>query len=762
MPAAKKAPVERSSIKKTPKRKVAKKVVAKKISPKTKTKKVATPKISKKEHTKKESKNSSKSDTDTKESAIVLPKDVSKKSVAKAKLLADVIEHQFGRSIYLVTYVSSFCFLLVAAALLASQSVAPGTSGALVCGASNCLAANTIDTVSAPLPKPLNSTQTAVDTTANISKPTVTVTDRIPQEITSEFRFIATVTGAADVSVSAQNLVKGGFYDLPAQKVSEDTYRVTVPANLPPSAYAVKFLVVSAAGDGMYGFTVGKFAVPDLSGNAEDIDDFDVSTDPSFLPNAAAKDVDFAVTVSDATFIGTESILITAPDDYTSVQVYAVPVLSSSARYLGAAKKNIDKWQLFVNSANIPNGSYKLYAIANSPAGQKRSETININVSNQSSTQTTNNTTVLPPDSRGSTDVVTYNRDFYSVDPEAISEFEGATDTSEDVKIETDRVIREYREQLNTLLKRYATAKQAGDQSVIQVVENEITNQREKIVTEILLDSRTQDLAEEVNVTLESRIQYYKDRVETFEKLRKERKDVDASKDSDNDGVSDFDEENVYKTDPLNPDTDGDGFTDGIEVVRGFDPLDPKAEILLRFQSPKETFGVTRDDVFVIEDVVPLVEADITTNTEEVHAVIRGKGLPNSFATLYIFSEPIVVTVKTELDGSFEYTFDTELEDGTHDVYVAFTDNTGEIIAQSNPFQFIKEAQAFTPVDAADSLVETSEPIVASNARESYSLVIGLGLLALGVILLFFGIMLRNTKTTQPEANLQTNEMADH
>ena len=50
--------------------------------------------------------------------------------------------------------------------------------------------------------------------------------------------------------------------------------------------------------------------------------------------------------------------------------------------------------------------------------------------------------------------------------------------------------------------------------------------------------------------------------------------------------------------------------------------------------------------------------------------------------------------VKTDADGSWEYRFDKELEDGEHEVYVGVTDNAGKIIAKSEPFVFIKEAQA--------------------------------------------------------------------
>jgi len=41
--------------------------------------------------------------------------------------------------------------------------------------------------------------------------------------------------------------------------------------------------------------------------------------------------------------------------------------------------------------------------------------------------------------------------------------------------------------------------------------------------------------------------------------------------DIDNDGLSDA-EEKVYYTDPTNPDTDGDGYPDGVEIAHGYSP----------------------------------------------------------------------------------------------------------------------------------------------------------------------------------------------
>jgi hypothetical protein len=47
-----------------------------------------------------------------------------------------------------------------------------------------------------------------------------------------------------------------------------------------------------------------------------------------------------------------------------------------------------------------------------------------------------------------------------------------------------------------------------------------------------------------------------------------------ADEDDDNDGLIDENEINLYQTDPINPDSDGDGYSDGEEISSGTDPLD--------------------------------------------------------------------------------------------------------------------------------------------------------------------------------------------
>ncbi len=130
--------------------------------------------------------------------------------------------------------------------------------------------------------------------------------------------------------------------------------------------------------------------------------------------------------------------------------------------------------------------------------------------------------------------------------------------------------------------------------------------------------------------------------------------------------------------------------------------------------------------------------------TQRNDALITGKGLPNSFVTLYIFSTPIVVTVRTGRDGSWSYILDRELDDGEHDVYVGITDNAGRIVAKSERFTFVKTAQAYAPVGASvDSAVTQTPEEPSLLTMHALLIVSSIAVVALGLVLILLGIHVR-------------------
>lgn len=171
--------------------------------------------------------------------------------------------------------------------------------------------------------------------------------------------------------------------------------------------------------------------------------------------------------------------------------------------------------------------------------------------------------------------------------------------------------------------------------------------------------------------------------------------------DSDGDGVTDYDEINIYGTDPERLDSDNDGVEDGTELLARTDPMassSPDSTTLLLEKPSLEVFttqGVAALDLYAVEGII-VTEVGTTSSgvLDAKRITFSGRALPNSYATIAIFSDPVVVTVRTNESGVWEYTLDSELPDGTHHVVVALADAGGRAIARSEPLPFVKRASA--------------------------------------------------------------------
>lgn len=222
---------------------------------------------------------------------------------------------------------------------------------------------------------------------------------------------------------------------------------------------------------------------------------------------------------------------------------------------------------------------------------------------------------------------------------------------------------------------------------------------------------------------------------------------LELYRDTDHDGVSDYDEKYLYHTDPNNAYTSGSSFTDGERILLGLSPFSTSTT-QVAVESPKQAGKETRS-LFEITDislarhgssteaVSTSSKSSDTTPTEKIS--ISGRALPNSFVTLYIFSNPIVVTIKTDQDGLWKYTLDTTLENGQHELYAASVNDSGKIIAKSSPVPFTKTAEAleYQPLVIQD----VTQPTPLDTLRE-YFLLSGLMLafIFIGVAIVATGL----------------------
>lgn len=222
------------------------------------------------------------------------------------------------------------------------------------------------------------------------------------------------------------------------------------------------------------------------------------------------------------------------------------------------------------------------------------------------------------------------------------------------------------------------------------------------------------------------------------EKARDElfsREGLDLYADNDKDGISDYDERHIYKTDPQNAYTAGSSLTDGERVLLGFNPLSEDFS-KVPVESPRVAGAVVENifEVHAISVALSQLPVDTVQNESDISEIseaqvpvfkeavtFAGRALPNSFVTLYIFSTPVVVTVKADASGAWSYTLETELEDGAHELYVATVDAGGRILAKSPSVPFVKRAEAaeFTPL----LIPETPDVTPLSLLRENFTLV---------------------------------------
>ena len=639
--------------------------------------------------------------------------------------------------------------------------------------------------------------------------PIFEIITQAPKVTDNHFSFVFSVTNVSSVDLKIKNLDTGKLMPpVILESKSGDKYRAEIPAETYPDALYQIFVYVkpldSTLGERVYS---QRFEVKTAeSGGGSDTVVIEEEVDPEvaetagdneeITPIVSEEESETLLTEVEADKIDSSGsdnfeVRIKAPDDELSgvvqielrmpsllgrAELYARPVNSLQSKFLTSAVKKQDNWLFILDTTTtLPNGSYEMYAVAKGEMTQT-SNSIFLKVLNPVQYSPVPQMPMVSVEETAGTDpqpevgqvsaVPTFNptvepikppRDFVEITPEPTPTSSPYLKTVDSTRVYKE-VITTNTDSLNKILKNLAAAEQSGDEILIKAAKEELRNKRREIVSDTLRDEKLRDEADDIDRELEIKFADLEKKVETFERLRRDKSEGSTALDTDKDGISDFDEINIYNTNPNSPDSDNDGFNDGIEIVRGYDPTSDEPEAIVKFESPKENKLLTRDDVLQVEEILPIVDVNVGEGTTSPLATeIRGKGLPNSFMTLFIFSQPTVVTIKTDEDGKFVYTFDKELEDGEHEIYVAVTDNTGDIIAQSSAFSFIKTAQAFTPIDASEGVVISADSDISSSGN-TYGIVAGMGLLALGLVLVMLGVGLR----TKDEDIVLVGEASDN
>ena len=561
--------------------------------------------------------------------------------------------------------------------------------------------------------------------------------------LTNKVNFWAHVDGATRVTVHALNINAGALYYVGLAKKSNDTkWVLDWESELIP--------------DGEYDFFIRATVDGEVIESSRN--NYFVANYPVELPipattteiiNPIAPSIELSLIESSPVSGFAHLSITTSPVEW--VELYSKSVNSLTTHFLGLATKRSDtEWAFEWDTSQTPNGVYLLNSRVKTPYGFTEGVYVDVVVRNQAiDAFTVEQEDVidglkdialnLPSVSNLLPDTI----DGSAIYVEPVDSFVSSIDTDDDSRTQINTLLSVYRKRLDILLGDLAHAQRKDDVDAMKKAKDDIENLKNNLIEELPEGFQKKKLVNQINTYLSETTSKLQELTLRNENILKERVGDSINSDSDRDGIVDYDEVNLYKTNPFAADTDNDGFIDSAEITLGYNPHNSAPEALVTYQSPKET-GIVREDLLTI-DTITTLSSD--SSDGKPRAFISGSALPNSFVTLYVYSTPIMVTVKTRSDGSWNYIFDKELENGDHEVYVVIVDNAGGVLAKSEPLAFVKTAEAFTRADALSAALEAQNTQPSFANRSDILFVASVIIVSLGLVLLLIGALTRNKKS---------------
>lgn len=141
----------------------------------------------------------------------------------------------------------------------------------------------------------------------------------------------------------------------------------------------------------------------------------------------------------------------------------------------------------------------------------------------------------------------------------------------------------------------------------------------------------------------------------------------------------------AYRISPLNDRKDAENLKIEIRVINLLNKEERKSVFVRLFNA--SPISVKKDILEKLEEVPEKLPEEI---------IFSGKGRPDSTIILYIYSDPIVVTVKTDTEGNWSYTLKRPLASGDHTVYAA------EVLEEGKVGEMVQVASFIVPALAAE------------------------------------------------------------
>jgi hypothetical protein len=614
------------------------------------------------------------------------------------------------------------------------------------------------------------------DSALPAGSPLITFLSSLPETISSNIDFVVRAENAKEFKVTLVSSQSGEVIIMePSEVISETDYRFLIPYNsLSPSSYTI--FAESKLDGATYKFTGPAFTIAAIEKTKPSIleipDTILIETDLNSTSTLSSTTISSEVSTSSEETLFEESApelpismslkgsneskyLVIKTGNYLprKVEVYSTISGSDNKVYLGAASLIQGEWIFSLSAFDLPSVNHLVFAEFSDNTDTFLSEGVNylptyskaVSQETELDSDISSRKVLLALESA---DLALNSRENYYTEALTIDS------VKEDVAMESqfgseslralisDTMVKN-EEETNILLQRYASAAKVGRPYLVNLSDTVLKNHYEKMTKEITANTGTETLAPAINTILALRFFALKSYVVGKESEFDTATNGLFSKDSDNDGLSDFDELNTYLSNTTIPDTDMDGVVDGVEVANLFNPSISDVSSFAYLNQNIE--GTNTDEVITINSVEPLIYKQITDSKDHVYAVVRGKSIPDSFVYIFNYTESSVGVIRVGQDGEFLYTLEKDLQEGPQEIVAVLVDNSGRVVSNSAKYSFVKTTNSFTAAAIAGK-----QPIFSIPAGENLTLtatmVASITVVSFGFILLLLGQAVQNRK----------------
>ncbi len=431
-----------------------------------------------------------------------------------------------------------------------------------------------------------------------------------------------------------------------------------------------------------------------------------------------------------------------APD---TVQVYGVVPGSQNRLYLGEATLVQSIWYLSMSALELPSRQMFIYAAFSEGNTEIQSTGINYRPNltvSQNSLRDEDLAILVKKVNLALEDISSSNEARLSYFSSNNSIIDSSTEDQLIDSTQTniiEQALNERSEELDYLTLTYAASLQTDSSFLTVLAKDNLVKYYKNQLYASINEKNGRYLNSALETVFLNRLDILLSQIEQKELQLKQSSNNLIARDTDYDGISDYDELINFKTNPSVADTDQDGIIDGVEVINLFDPQNSDVS-----QNPDPANSlktqVTQTSVIDLLSIEQQIIKDQNKNEKFIYNV-QGKTLPNAHTHIISKNSGIIGITKSNDVGNFSYSLENQPANLPVTVVAALPNNEGKLVVSSNEFTYSAKN---TNLSAAALNGLESE---ISREREkivSSSIIIGsVGLVALGFILLLLAQMIK-------------------